>query len=249
MPGNSPRGGNVCARMDNLNSMTSQSLNYLRLMVCSYGLGYLLIAAASLIRWGAPDPWSRFSLPVRGYFLVRIFASAHSLASGRRVYRDPQTMQEWWATNSDPGGIRRVIILMGLDLSVFLCYGHARPIPLLERPTLQACGLLAYVGAVAAQVWADSHLARFFAAGPQTGTIMNDGLYRYVRHPRYAAALAGKVAFALIFANWLGWIMMLLWAAVLIQKVELEEAHMVKLFGRSYETYQQATRKFLPGVY
>lgn len=207
------------------------------------------MAAACMIRWGQPNPWSRLDLPVCGYLLIRIFASIHSLASGRKVFRDRQTMQEWWATNSDPGGIRRVVILMVLDLGVFLYYGHGRPIPLLERPALQVCGLLIYIGAVAAQMWADNHLARFFAAGPQSDIVMTDGLYRYVRHPRYSAALAGKLGFALIFANWLGWIMVFLWAALLIHKVEVEEAHLSKLLGRNYATYQQTTRKFLPGVY
>ncbi len=235
--------------MNNINAPTSRSLYYLRPIIYTYGLGYLLVATACLVRWGTRDPWSRLDLPVCSYLLVRIFASIHSLVAGRGVYRDRQTMQEWWATNSDPGGIRRVIILMGLDLSVFLYYGHGRPVPLLERPALQMCGLLIYVGAVAAQIWVDDHLARFFAAGPQSGSMMNEGLYRYIRHPRYSAALAGKVAFALIFANWLGWIMMLLWAALLIRKVEVEEAHLMKLIGRNYKIYQQTTRKFLPGIY
>jgi protein-S-isoprenylcysteine O-methyltransferase Ste14 len=229
--------------------MTSQPLKYLRPLVRSYALGYLLLAAACVVRWGTPHPWSRMDLPVCGYFLLRLFGSVHSLVSARRVYRDRQTVQEWWATKSEPGGIRRVVILMGLDLSVFLYYGHGQLVSMLDRPALKACGLFLYAAACAAQIWTDNYLARFFANASPAETPMTDGPYRYVRHPRYFAALAGKAAFALIFANWLGWVMVLAWSALLIRKVEVEEAYLLKSLGRNYEAYRQSTRKLVPGIY
>jgi len=158
-------------------------------------------------------------------------------------------MQEWWGSNSDPGGVQRVMILMAFDLTVFLDYSHWHLWVLFDRPTLQACGLTLYAGAMAWQMWTDSHLAKFFAAGLQEAAPMSNGPYRFVRHPRYFAAWVGKVAFALIFANGLGWVMVLAWGALLLQKVELEEAHLSKLFGRGYEAYQKRTAKLLPWIY
>lgn len=231
------------------NVVGNRSSNFLRLTTCSYSLGYLLLAGVCLIRWGSPDPWSRFDLFSGGYLLLRTLGSVHSIAAGRKVFRSRQVMQEWWATNSDPGGIQRVMILMALDLAVLLDYAHWHLWALLERPILQACGLALYAGAMAWQMWTDSLLARFFAGGPQEGELMSNGPYRFVRHPRYSAALAGKVAFALIFANGLGWLMVLAWGALLLRKVEVEEAHLRRLFGRGYEAYQQTTAKLLPGIY
>lgn len=231
------------------NVVNTKSSNFLRLTTCSYSLGYLLLAGVCLIRWGTPDPWSRFSLFSGGYLLLRTLGSLHSVVAGRGVFRSRQIMQEWWATNSDPGGIQRVMILMVLDLTVFLDYAHWHLWALLERPTVQACGLTLYAGAMAWQMWSDSHLAKFFASAPQVGTPMNEGPYRFVRHPRYSGALAGKVAFALVFANGLGWLMVLAWGALLLRKVEVEEAHLRRLFGRGYEAYQQRTAKLLPGIY
>jgi len=43
--------------------------------------------------------------------------------------------------------------------------------------------------------------------------------------------------------------MVLAWGALLLRKVEVEEAHLKKLFGQPYKAYQQATAKLLPGVY
>jgi protein-S-isoprenylcysteine O-methyltransferase Ste14 len=38
---------------------------------------------------------------------------------------------------------------------------------------------------------------------------MDHGPYRYVRHPRYSAAIVAKVAFALALASILGWVLSL----------------------------------------
>ncbi len=227
----------------------TRSPNFHLLCTCSYSLGYLLLAGVCLIRWGTPDPWARLNLFSCGYLLLRTVGSVHSLATGRGVFRSRQVRQEWWATNSDPRGIQRVMMLMALDLMVLLDYAHGHLWSLLEQPVLQACGLTLYAGAMAWQMWTDNHLAKFFAGGQQEAVLMSEGPYRFVRHPRYAAALAGKVAFALIFANGLGWLMVLAWGEVLLRKVEVEEAHLRRLFGRGYETYQQATAKLLPGIY
>ena len=231
------------------NVVRNKPWSLVRLTTCAYSVGYLLLAALCLGRWGTPGHWPRFDLYSGGYLLLRTLGSIHSLVASRRVFRSRQVLQEWWATNSDPGGIQRVVILMALDLAVLLDYAHWHLWIFLERPIPQACGLLLYAGSMAWQVWADNYLAKFFANGPKVAAPMREGPYRFVRHPRYAAALAGKVAFALVFANVLGWLMVLAWGALLLRKVEVEEAHLKRRFGPGYAAYQQSTAKLLPGIY
>ena len=229
--------------------ISSRPSNFLRLALHGYSVVYLLLALACLVRWHTPDPWSRLDLFSAGYLLLRTLGSAHSLVTSRRAFRNRQVMQEWWATSSDPGGIQRVMILMLADLAVFLDYAHWHLVPSLERPTLQAFGLGLYVGVVAWQVWTDRHLANFFAGGPQTQTPMSNGPYRYVRHPRYAATMVGKVAFALVFGSVLGWLVALLWTVLLLKKVETEESHLRGLFGTKYDDYARKTARLIPGFY
>lgn len=223
--------------------------NFLRLLTYGYSVGYLLLAGICLMHWAPRHPWPQFDPFSGGYLLLRTVSSVYSLAAGVRAFRSPQVRQEWWATNSDPGFVQRTMILMALDLAVFLNYAHGHWWMVLETPTAQALGLALYAGAMTWQIWADAHLAKFFAAGPQPSEPMSTGPYRFVRHPRYAATLVGKVAFALIFANGLGWLMAIAWGALLLQKVELEEARLRTLFGRGYEGYQQTTAKLVPGIY
>ena len=78
---------------------------------------------------------------------------------------------------------------------------------------------------------------------------MDQGPFRYVRHPRYAAAMLAKGAFALVFASALGWMLALTWAVLLLKKVSVEEEHLRNMFGNEYEAYAQRTARLLPGIY
>lgn len=209
---------------------------------------YLAMALACLIRWGASDPWSRVDVFSGGYLLLRLVGSVHSIFFNRRVFSSEETRREWWATASDPGWIKWVVLLMAADLIVFLDYGHWRLTPALERPWLQGLGLGLYVLAAVWQMWTDAYLASYFAREPASAPI-EKGPFRHVRHPRYAGAIAGKLAFALVFASGFGWLLALAWALLLTRKVEIEEAHLRKRFGAEYEAYTQKTSRLLPGIY
>ena len=78
---------------------------------------------------------------------------------------------------------------------------------------------------------------------------MKDGPYRFVRHPRYASLIAGKIGCALIFASVWGWFMAVAWTILYTRKVVHEEEHMRQLLGASYNDYSQETARLLPGIY
>jgi protein-S-isoprenylcysteine O-methyltransferase Ste14 len=135
------------------------------------------------------------------------------------------------------------------DLAVFLDYGHWHLVPGLERRSAQAFGLVMYLGVVLWQKWADRYLHAAFASQALLPKLMRTGPFAYVRHPRYAGALAGKVAAAMLFASALGWLQAVLWSALLLRQVGLEEAHLRDLFGREYEDYSAHTARLIPGIY
>jgi protein-S-isoprenylcysteine O-methyltransferase Ste14 len=210
---------------------------------------YLLLALACLFQPGGAHPWSRVDVFAGGYLLFRALGSAHSIVVSRQVFRSKQLRREWWAINSDPGGIRRVVLLMLADLLVFLDYGHWHLARGLERWPLRGLGIGFYVLAIAWQMWTDASLAKVFARGTAPQAPMNSGPFLYVRHPRYAGAMAGKIAFALIFASPLAWILAVAWLLMFLRKLQVEEAHMRRLFGPEYETYARKTPRLIPGIY
>jgi len=210
---------------------------------------YLSLALACLIQWNAPHPWARVDLISAWYLGTRLVGSIHSLISSRRAFQSRSLRREWWGQTSNPAIVKWVILLMLCDLLVFWDYGHWHLIPSLERPALRCLGLVLYSVAVAWQIWTDSYLARHFSADdfPRVPTMI--GPFRSVRHPRYAAAVLGKIALALVFASPVGWLLLLPWTIVLVHKVRSEEVHLRKIFGAHYDAYAKKTARLLPGVY
>jgi protein-S-isoprenylcysteine O-methyltransferase len=141
------------------------------------------------------------------------------------------------------------MLLMAADLTVFLDYGRWQLVAKLEQPLLQSLGLGLYVAVAIWQAWTDTHLARYFSQESPETVPMNHGPYRYVRHPRYSAAIVAKVAFALALASALGWVLVAAWAILLLRKIAVEEAHLRTMFGPRYEAYSQRTARVLPGIY
>jgi protein-S-isoprenylcysteine O-methyltransferase Ste14 len=215
----------------------------------AFSLGYLILALVCLVLPGTPHPWVRVDCFAGGYLALRFLGSIHSLVSSRGVFHSKPTMREWWALDSDPAGPKWVMFLMAADLTVFLDYGHWHLVPQLEHPLLQSFGLALYVAVAIWQTWTDAYLARYFRQENPEAVPMDRGPYRYMRHPRYSAAIAAKVAFALALASVLGWILAIAWAVLLLRKIAIEEAHLRTVFGTSYETYAQKTSKVLPGIY
>jgi protein-S-isoprenylcysteine O-methyltransferase Ste14 len=158
-------------------------------------------------------------------------------------------MREWWALESNHSAPPLVVFLMVADLAVFLDYGHWRLVPALEQSWLQSLGLGLYLGVAIWQTWTDTYLARYFSQQHSKAVPMDHGPYRYVRHPRYAAAIVAKVAFALALASVVGWVLVAAWAILLLRKIAIEEAHLRAVFGNRYEAYSQKTARVLPGIY
>lgn len=216
-------------------------------LVCS--LAYLAIAVACLIQWNSPHPWTRVDWFAGSYFALRLVGSLHSMVSSVGAFRSRPLRQEWWALNSDPAGPQWVMVLMALDLVVFLDYGHWQLSLGLAHPALQIAGIVLYLAVTFWQIWTDSYLARYFNQNGQPLLPMDRGPYRLVRHPRYAAAIAGKIAMALTFASLFGWLLSIAWGLLLLNKIAVEERHLRKLFGPHYESYARTTAKVIPGIY
>ena len=212
-------------------------------------LGYLAIALACLVQWHGASPWQRLDWFAGTYLALRLAGSLHSIVSSLGAFRSKPLRQEWWALNSDPAGPQWVMFLMALDLLVFLDYGHWQFTPWLARPALQTVGLTLYLAVTVWQIWTDHYLARYFNQDELPFAPMDHGPYHYVRHPRYAAAIIGKAAMALIFASLFGWALAVAWGLLLLNKISVEEKHLRKLFGPRYEAYANTTSRVIPGIY
>jgi protein-S-isoprenylcysteine O-methyltransferase Ste14 len=221
--------------------------SFWKTLACS--LGYLGLALVCLVQWDGAHTWQRVDRFAGTYLTLRLIGSMHSIFSSMGVFRSKPLKREWWALNSDPAGPKFVMFLMALDLIVFIDYGHWHYVTWLARPVLQTIGLALYLTVTVWQIWTDAHLAKYFGQGGLPPLPMSYGPYRHVRHPRYAAAIVGKVAMALTLARIFGWLLVIAWSLLLLNKIAVEEKHLRELFGVRYEIYARATARVIPGIY
>lgn len=237
--------------VEQLEAIQQQRIDWKALVTTlAFAFGYLALSALCLVRWHGGDHWLGLDFFSGSYLLFKSLGSVQSLYSGRQVFHSETLRKEWWGATSNANIVRLTQLLMMADLIIFLDYSHWRTLHSLARPMIQAAGLAIYVLAKLWQMWTDVRLAGYFShAGSRPHEFVKDGPFRFVRHPRYASLIAGKIGCALIFASAWGWFMALAWIILYKRKVVCEEEHMRQLLGASYCDYSQKTARLLPGVY
>jgi protein-S-isoprenylcysteine O-methyltransferase Ste14 len=72
------------------------------------------------------------------------------------------------------------------------------------------------------------------------------GLYKYVRHPRYAGMISAIIGACMLAQTKFAWIVSAIWLVCVFLSIFLEEREMRRRFGAAYESYSRATPRFLP---
>jgi protein-S-isoprenylcysteine O-methyltransferase Ste14 len=90
-------------------------------------------------------------------------------------------------------------------------------------------------------------LGRFFTrdVATQTGqTVVQDGPYRFIRHPAYSGTLLTLLGIGLTLGNWLALLVVLI-----SYRVRVEEQALVDALGEPYRVYMRGARRFIPFVW
>jgi protein-S-isoprenylcysteine O-methyltransferase Ste14 len=135
-------------------------------------------------------------------------------------------------------------ILAGLDVGRF----HWSPVLI----WLQIAGLVGYVVAMVMLFWAMrtnpfySSVVRVQAdRGHRT---VAAGPYRFVRHPGYAATLAGMILGGLALGSWIAMLPVLGFAIVFIRRTILEDRLLRRELDGYAEYAQQVNYRLIPGI-
>jgi protein-S-isoprenylcysteine O-methyltransferase Ste14 len=78
------------------------------------------------------------------------------------------------------------------------------------------------------------------------GELATAGLYARVRHPRYAAMMAGMLGVCLMAGALLLWAASAVWWLLALLSIHLEERELISRFGEAYRDYRQRVPAFLP---
>ncbi|MBN1126477.1 MAG: isoprenylcysteine carboxylmethyltransferase family protein [Sedimentisphaerales bacterium] len=81
----------------------------------------------------------------------------------------------------------------------------------------------------------------------QNHSLIKSGVYKYIRHPMYAAHLLWSLAQALLLANWLaGPLALVAMIGFVSLRVPCEEQLMLERFGKEYREYKRHTGSLFP---
>ncbi len=164
-----------------------------------------------------------------------------------------------WRSLHNPGthGFYRFFVFEGILLLVLINQPHWFLDPFSVQHILSWCLLLLSVCFVGQSLWmlkqrggyADRKEMPENHAFENTVTVVEDGLYRYVRHPMYSS---------LLFLAWgtflkqmsLGTVVLVVCVTCLLfVAARVEEDENVRFFGESYKDYMARSKLFIPWVF
>ena len=188
-----------------------------------------------LYQWGSQQPLARVDIFAGGVILFGLIWAFGTMWSHRGIFRSRAVLREAAGVTYDWQMFLWIDIFAVAEMAVFFEYGHWNFVPLLRQPILQSVGLAFFCLSVLWLLWTDRYLSRVFQGDLNDRTVITDGPYQFVRHPRYAGLMALQFAFALAMGSVLAWGFAVGWILVNMRRVRLEEVHLRKLFGDAYE--------------
>ena len=81
-----------------------------------------------------------------------------------------------------------------------------------------------------------------------TARIVEEGLYRYVRHPMYSSLLFLAWGAFLKNISLLSIVLVFMASGLLFAAARVEERENILYFGKTYEEYRRRTKMFIPWI-
>ena len=114
-------------------------------------------------------------------------------------------------------------------------------------------GEILFVVGTAFALWSYSLLGRYASGSVQVlpdHKVIEDGPYRYIRHPGYLGFIVAYIGFGLALQSWVALLAMLIVAgSFFAYRTRIEEEFMVAELGDSYAKDMKRTKRFLPFIW
>lgn len=140
--------------------------------------------------------------------------------------------------------------------SVALAIVASRRAPQWDSALLEhayGAGVVLFALGIALRWYSILHLGRFFTVDVAIAAdhrVVDDGPYRWVRHPSYSGAILAFAGYGICVGNWLSLALVVVpvsWAFV--RRIEVEEEALTAALGEAYRAYAARTRRLVPGIY
>ncbi len=212
------------------------------LMGCSIYLGLPVVA------WGILDILGFLEHPARlSYVVLVLILNAFAAIRIPEIGKDRPAEQTTLRKQH-----RAVVLLQILSVAIVLAgpYCDRRDIAVMgDVDSLRAAGLCLYVAGFLLMHFAEAQLGKQFTMEVsihQGHTLVTDGPYRYIRHPRYLGIMIFSLGLSFVFRSWLGLLCTALTILVLLWRIRDEDELMHREFGNEWEAYAHRTARLVP---
>jgi len=157
------------------------------------------------------------------------------------------------AQNRDRASLKLMMIIgmISWPLAILLAYLSFGRIHHTE--SIQYIGLIAFCMGVILRSLAIWQLGRFHTPNVailDDHKLIENGIYRFVRHPSYLGAIIAFVGFGFALGSWLSIVVVSAAAAIsYLFRIHEEEAALGLALGEKYHAYCKRTKKLIPWVY
>jgi protein-S-isoprenylcysteine O-methyltransferase Ste14 len=142
-----------------------------------------------------------------------------------------------------------------INASVVVAFGVGVYLRIKDIGTLsgffQWLGLLLIVAGSAFREWALIKLGRYFSRTVQIASghkVIQDGPYKWIRHPAYTGMILTDVGFVMGIGSWLGALLTLIIMTLsTLYRIGVEEKVLADALGEEYGGYRKRTWKLFPG--
>jgi protein-S-isoprenylcysteine O-methyltransferase Ste14 len=157
------------------------------------------------------------------------------------------------AANQDRGSKTLLIISVWSGVALGLAASFLTPSAAIrsDRPELYGCGLIFMVAGLILRGYAIAILGPAFTVtvGTHSGQqVVDDGPYRWVRHPSYTGGLLTVLGVLICCTNLLSLLGFLLPLLGYAYRIRVEERALTAALGEAYGRYMRRTKRLVPFV-
>jgi protein-S-isoprenylcysteine O-methyltransferase len=155
--------------------------------------------------------------------------------------------------SEDRGSLRLLLSIIAASIALAITFQWIRVARLHGSPTgYRALALSLLISGLAIRWSSIATLGRLFTvdvAIHRDHTLVESGLYKYIRHPSYTGLLMAFFGLGFSFVNWLSLIVLVVPITLaVLNRISKEEAALREGLGEPYTTYCTRTKRLVPWV-
>jgi protein-S-isoprenylcysteine O-methyltransferase Ste14 len=149
------------------------------------------------------------------------------------------------------------VVILSVYLGIYLGFLVANRVPSLAMGTywkiVFALGITVWWSGIILRLYSIRVLGRFFTfdvAIAKGHSVVEQGPYRWVRHPSYTGGLLAMLGLGMTLDNWLAMFLpVCCLAAGYVYRIPVEEKALVRGLGAEYSDYMRRTWRLIPFVF